>query len=272
VPTATAAERRAPPETSPEAAGRPTSPPHTLRGRLAAYLARAPAESLRFDTAIALYQGAKAGAPESDPGERAWIAVAMRRALAEATKDEDHPHLRLLGRPVAVTRRQVQGFSPPDAGGGAPSPRVNVNRVVTEALYCDRFGLRPATLAYVTGPMRDAGGYHSCHGLWALTLARDRGCPSQAAFAAAAAPLRAEIQAALAAAGPPATLADLDLFAERQLMLLLAGEPPPADLAARLTPAADRLVLRRPHTPLSVHAAALLFWLLSEAAAAPGAP
>ena len=60
---------------------------------------------------------------------------------------------------------------------------MNVNRVIAEALHCDVYGLRRETLTYVSGLMRDDGGYHTAHGVWALLEAGARGCvePSELA-------------------------------------------------------------------------------------------
>jgi hypothetical protein len=79
-------------------------------------------------------------------------------------------------------------------------PRTNVDRIVGEALGCAENGLRPEALAYATGAMRDDGGYQSTHALWALTIARDRGCLPD--FATVAAPLVAELRAAEPPAPP----------------------------------------------------------------------
>ena len=230
----------------------------TLLLGLARHIAGAPEEAIRFDTAIAL-EAARQHLPPSVTGDEAFRR-ARARALAVAARDDDHPHHRLLGREVPLERGRVQGWEPPKSAGAR---RVNVNRVVTEALYCDRFGLRPETLAYIEGAMRDRGGYHTCHGLWALVIARDRGCLSPEAFRQAARPLIAEVEAGLRRDGAPKTPEAEDLFAERHLMRRLAGRPLTSRDRRRLEGLA-RKVARAPATVLSVHTAALLLWGLSQ--------
>ncbi len=225
---------------------------------LARHIAGAPEETLRFDTAVALEAAARRLSPSVTAD--AAFRRARARALAVAARDDDHPHHRLLGREVPVRRVRVQGWEPPK---GASARRVNVNRVVTEALYCDRFGLRPETLAYIEGPMRDGGGYQTCHGLWALVIARDRGCLSSEAFRRAARPLVAEVEAGLRRDGAPKTPEAEDLFTERHLMRRLAGRPLTLRDRRRLEGLAGR-VARAPATVLSVHTAALLLWVLSR--------
>src|SRR5262249_47237297 len=80
------------------------------------------------------------------------------------------------------------------------------------------------------------GGYASTHALWALVIARDRGCLDAKAFAEASAAVRAELRKAQPSEPGPATL-DVDLYGERLLMLLLAGErdATPEAWAAKLT-------------------------------------
>ncbi len=71
----------------------------------------------------------------------------------------------------------------------------------------------------------DEGGYHSAHALWALTFLRDKGCRRKSEVAKAMAELSEELRKAQDAAGPLETTRDIDLFAERLLMLRLAGSP-----------------------------------------------
>jgi len=64
--------------------------------------------------------------------------------------------------------------------------------------------------------MRDDGGYQTCHGLWAFTVAHDRGCATPDSCVE-------DLVSELAKAQPealsePSTL-DIDLFAERMLMI-----------------------------------------------------
>ena len=116
--------------------------------------------------------------------------------------------------------RLSNGWAIP-AGGKVP-----VDFVLIEAAHCADLPWREATSAYVCGPMRDQGGYETAHGLWAFTIAADRDCPVSGACVA-------ELARELAAAQPaslsdPSTL-DVDLFAERMLMVARA-EPALDDL------------------------------------------
>ncbi len=196
------------PATAPDAV--PGTETATAIARAVEWLAAFPADQLRFDAAIGL--AALVRISDSPTAQRAYAA-----ARATADRDTDSPLRRAYddASRVAPTNR----WDVPAAGAA----RVNVNRVVAEALHCDVHPLRPATLAYVTGAMRDGGGYHTAHGLWALVLARDRSCVTAARFATLAAPLVAELRAAQPAVPETVVLA-VDLYAERLLMLILAGE------------------------------------------------
>src|SRR5437879_1119772 len=128
--------------------------------RAAEWLAAFPAEGLRFDAAVGLSQLVKLR-----PDDLA-LRQAFERSRAVAERDADHPQLRFWKSEVRVAKSAVTGWSGSDS-------KVNVNRAVNEALWCDVHGLRPETVKYITGPMRDSGGYRSTHALWALIIARD---------------------------------------------------------------------------------------------------
>jgi len=127
--------------------------------------------------------------------------------------DTDHPHIRLWD----PTHRLPDGVVP-DWTADARA-RVNVNRVLTEALHCSEHGWRAQTTEYVCGAMRDNGGYHTTHGLWALTLAQERDCIESLCTAA----LVDEIAAAQPAVFQPNATLDIDLYAERLLTSCLAN-------------------------------------------------
>jgi hypothetical protein len=175
--------------------------------RAAAWMAAFPTEQLRFDAAIVL---TAIGTRTDD------LRIAAEHARVVADRDLDNPLRRAFDDAYRAGPASTSGWPVPAAG----EPRVNVNRVVAEALHCRENGLRPETIAYATGPMRDGGGYHTTHAVWALVFARDRGCLP--GFDAAVAPLLDELRAAQPAAPDRPALA-LDLFAERLLMLELAG-------------------------------------------------
>ena len=172
------------------------------------WMAQFPSSELRFDAAIGL---TAIRAHLADP----QLDQALAHAREVANRDGDNP-LRAMfdadgGRPANTADWEI-----PDAG------RVNVNRVLAEAVNCAAQGIRPRVLDYVDGAMRDQGGFQTAHALWALCIARDRGCLTLAEFNRRAGPLVAELRAA--ATGQPGTSSqDLDLYAERALMLELAG-------------------------------------------------
>ncbi len=191
-------------------------------GKATEWLARFPEKELRHDAAVVL---ARIKKRFHHPAlERAW-----ERAFAMAARDEADPLGRLIGTRFIPEMKAVQGWIPPAAG----EPRINTNRPLIEALWCDRHPLRKETLAYITGRMRDSGGYHTTHALWALLLARENGCLTPEEFLQLAGPLRAE----LTRAQPkklPSSAADVDLFAERLLFLVLSGPAPRAGRWARM--------------------------------------
>lgn len=178
--------------------------------RAATWLAAFPADQLRFDAAIGL--AAIRARVDSEA-----LRTAYARAREIADRDHDNPMRRAFDDTVRVAKTASAAWPVPKSG----DKRINVNRVLVEALHCKENGLRPETLAYITGPMRDEGGYHTTHAMWALTIARDRGCLPD--FAKRAAPLVAELRAHQPAA-PDKTVPAIDLYAERLLMLELAGE------------------------------------------------
>jgi hypothetical protein len=173
-------------------------------------MARFPPEKLRFDAAIGL-----AAILEHAHGPA--LRTAYNRTKEVADHDTDNP----LRRAFDATNRADKSVT---AGWEIPKPgeRVNVNRIVAEALHCRENGIRPEALDYATGGMRDQGGYQTTHALWALTIARDNKCIPD--FAARAKALIDELRAAEPDKPGPAAL-DVDLFAERLLMLELAGDP-----------------------------------------------
>jgi len=180
--------------------------------RAAGWLAAFPETELRFDAAIGLTMIRR---HVDNPSLR----EAYRRARVVADRDHDHPMRRIWEPDHRVPFKAAGGWDPPAPG----QSRVNVNRVVAEACFCDVYGLRPETLDYISGPMRDQGGYHTTHGLWALTIAHQRGCVDDARFQSLAARLQREIIDAQPQEIDGAATRDIDLFAERVLMLLISG-------------------------------------------------
>lgn len=179
--------------------------------RSAKWMAEFPPEQLRHDAAVGLSQVVKLT-------DSVQLRTAYARARAVAEKDTDHPNRRFFDAEAdgGITKAGVQSWSADDA-------KVNFNRPIGEALWCDVHGLRPQTVTFASGKMRDGGGYASTHALWALVIARDRGCLDAKAFEKATAALRAELRKAQPPEPGPGTL-DVDLYAERLLFLLLAGE------------------------------------------------
>jgi hypothetical protein len=224
--------------------------------RGARFLAAFPEESLAFDAAIGLYEVRKRY-------DSAVLAEADARAQKIAARDRDHPMQRLWNPEMTVTATAVHGWAVTDGA------RVNVNRVVAEALWCDRHGLRPETLAYIGGAMRDGGGYHTTHALWALAIARERGCIDARELRERAAPLVRELEQAQRA--EPTDTKEVDLFAERVLMVLLAD----AEAHTRTHAIARVLAMQQPDgswgkddrpaaTYPRYHATLVAMWALAE--------
>jgi hypothetical protein len=198
-------------------------------GRAAGWLAAFPAADLRFDAAVMLSETRRQ--VDGDALRRAFDVARM-----VADRDDDNPQRRFWVPDLAAPPEHTSRWTVP----ATPGARVNTNRVVAEALYCAENGWRPETMAYVCGPMRDGGGYHSTHALWALDLARRRGCVTKPAFHACARAIAAEVVAAQPARLAPARSLDVDLYAERLLVLARAGWP-----VRRLDPWARALLARQ---------------------------
>src|SRR5262249_39077581 len=152
---------------------------------------------------------------------------ALRRAFAVARPvgdhDDDNPLRRFWVPDFVSPRAHTAEWRVPAAG----EPRANTNRVVAEALHCARNGWRPETTAYVCGPMRDAGGYQTAHALWALVLARQNGCLADEGTRSCIRALADELADAQPATLDPRTTWDVDLYAERTMVVACADYPEP---------------------------------------------
>lgn len=184
--------------------------------RAGLWMSAFPQKALRFDAAIGLHHILQRYQTPS-------LKKAYNRALQQANRDDDNPMRRFWLSTFVSPSKVLQGWSAPGQG----ESRVNVNRVVSEALHCRRHAVRQQTLDYIVGPMRDLGGYHTTHGLWALVLARQRGCLEAKTFRKLATPLVEEIYRHQPAQGPERTTEAVDIFAERFLMVVLAGAEEP---------------------------------------------
>ena len=180
--------------------------------KAAGWLAAFPIDGQHYDAAVGLAAIRRTTDSEG-------LRIAFERARRVADRDADNPMRRAFDETYRAPAEHTSRWAIPGPG----QPRVNVNRVVEEALFCAENGLRPETLAYATGPMRDGGGYFTAHAIWALVLARDRGCLRRARFDRLARPLLDELLGAQPPRPEEGALA-ADLFAERLLMLVLAGE------------------------------------------------
>jgi hypothetical protein len=176
------------------------------------FLERFPEEELRFDAAVGL-NGIRATV---DGGT---LRRAQAAALRVADRDPDHSHRGFWDPEFRPSREAVLGWDP-----HAASRRVNTNSVLSEALYCDRYGMRPALFDYIEKRMRDGGGYRSAHALWALAIARDRGCLSSARGQALLRSLQRELRANQPETVDASNAQAVDLYAERLLMLLLSAD------------------------------------------------
>ncbi len=180
--------------------------------RASSWLAAFPEADLRFDAAIGLHYIRRVV-------DSATLREAWHKAKVVADRDDDHPMHRFWDPKHPARRERVHGWQAPKPGDS----RANVNRVVVEALYCDVHGLRNETLEYLCGPMRDGGGYHTTHALWALLIARDRGCVEEDVFLDTTLAMQQELLDAQPHRLVPKKTLDIDLYAERTLMLALSG-------------------------------------------------
>lgn len=207
----------APTSASPE----PIRPPDTRERivKAAEWMSTFPTEELRLDAMIALSR--VAAVVDAEPVQRA-----LERTRRKVDVDHDHPHRRIWDPQQRAERARVASWTPPRAG----EPRINPNRPISEVLYCAEHGLRPETVEYIGGAMRDEGGYHSTHAAFALAVARDNGCIAAEQAARLTEELARELRAFQPEPFEPATTLDIDLYGERVLMLLLLGDrAPPVD-------------------------------------------
>lgn len=179
--------------------------------RAADWMAGFPAKDLRFDAAIGTDALVKLGHKEFEP------ALAKARVVAE--RDDDNPMLRFLREDFVAPAEAVRRWK----ASGEGEKRINTNRPLIEALHCDRHGLRPETLAYITGTMRDDGGYYTTHAAWALRMARDRACLDAERFEALAGDFAVELKKAQPRPFAPKRHLDVDLYAERIWALEMLG-------------------------------------------------
>lgn len=205
------------------------TPRQTAIERAAAWLAAFPPDELRFDAAVMLH-GIRARV-DSPALREAW-----EHARAAADRDHDHP-LRRLWAPDLTTPASFTTGWPIPARGDA---RAHTERLLVEAVHCDRNGLRPEAIRYACTAMRDEGGYYTTHALWGLVLARERGCGRPEKLRRCVVHLTAELRAAQPPALRPTRTLDVDLFAERSLMACLAGVPQGVERDVDLLVAAQR--------------------------------
>lgn len=179
--------------------------------KLAPFLADWPGDR-RFDAAIAVHEIREV--VDHPDLVRAW---AINRPIAD--RDDDHPHRRLWVEfePAEPTNRWTM---PTDR-------KPSVNNLISEAIWCDRFPIRPEVLQYYSTDMLDDGGYWSTHAGWALALVKERDCIDDERFAELSAPILADVLRHQPRVLAPETVADVDLFAERLNALIWLGHRGP---------------------------------------------
>ena len=226
--------------------------------KASAWMSRFPDGELQFDAAIMLSQ-----IETKVDGDALRRASKLARALAD--RDADHPHRRFYDPSFRSPRKDTASWVAPSAGGA----RVSPNFVLSEALHCAENGWRAETNAYVCGPMRDAGGYHTVHGLWALLIARENGCLQGVPDCSRS--LIDELLAAQPERLEPKKSLDVDLYAERLLMLQksgIAGSPIDAGVTVLLAnqDADGSFGVRIADEPpyFRFHTTAIATWALAE--------
>lgn len=171
-------------------------------------------KDLRHDTAMVLTLVRKILFwPELEP--------CYARIKTQALKDHDHPLNVLIDSGYAknVDLERIRRLPIPEAG----QKRTNVNHIVFRAAHCPKVPFPDKAFAYLVGPMRDNGGFHSTHAMWALLMMRSQGCGQRAKVEKAVASLRDELTKALNASGEMKSTRGIDLNAERILFLVQSG-------------------------------------------------
>lgn len=219
----------------------------------------------RFD---AIVGAAEAASCSEEPALKRVIEAA-RPHLAS---DSNHAMWRFVDPAFPDPGPKLQGWT-----AEAGSPRVNVDYVVIEALYCRSRPWRAQTTAYACGPMRDRGGYHTTHALWALATLVHRGCPLDDELVRCRDALIAELVEAQPAALRPSETLDIDLYAERLLTVELAGGSPETDAWAAALLEAQRpdgswQVPAEEHAYFAFHATLASAWALAAWSAPGGRP
>ena len=188
-----------------------------LRPRVEAAVERAAAWQLAWEGPLRFDSRLAAHAVREHVRTPATAAVVAK--ADGAVDDPDHALMILLDPDAKLPAEAITGWAPPVEG----AERVNVNRVVGEAAHCAEHGLRPEALAYLCGPMRDEGGFHTTHAAWALALAKQRGCVPEACTDS----LVEELVRHQPAPEKVSTTLEVDLYAERLLMVQLLGSEAP---------------------------------------------
>ena len=193
--------------------------------RAGGWLASFPAEDLQIDAAVGLWHIRQH--VQSPSLYRAW-----KRAEEVAERSVDNPMRRFWDPEATAPTSVTAGWDVPAAGAG----RADSTRVVIEALHCAENGWRPEATQYVAGPMRDGGGAHSTHALWAVHLARQNDCLIDAIFNPLVVSLQQELREHQPADFRPESTIDIDRYAGRLLMLVLTEdfEPPLPEWFERL--------------------------------------
>jgi len=177
------------------------------------WLAAFPPEQLRFDAAVGLWHIRQR--VFSRPIRTAW-----GHAREIADRDDDNPLRRFWDASFALPADVTSSWDVPSGS----DERVAPHEVIAEALYCADNGWRPETSRYVAGPMRDGGGEQTAQALWALYLAETNGCLEEGEYLRVAPALQRELRDHQPPEFDPETTADIELYAERILMLLLTGD------------------------------------------------
>jgi len=177
------------------------------------WLAAFPPDRLHFDAAVGLWHIRQR--VYSQPMRAAW-----RRAREIADRDGNNPLRRFWDASLVLPADVTSSWDVPQGSG----ERVDPDRVIAEALYCADNGWRPETSRYIAGPMRDGGGDQTAHALWALSLAETNGCLREGEYLRVAPDLQQELRDHQPSEFDPETTLDIELYAERILMLLLTGD------------------------------------------------
>ena len=190
-------------------------------------------DELGYDAAVGMhYINQTCAIDPADHAAKHWLDLAYKNAMARAAMDNDHPSQRLWNSSFTACASSSSSLLSDLRTYKISSRRINPNRILLAALECaactHNRRMHAEAVEYLCSGMRDNGGYQTTHAMWALVIARDNRCDVSAKCMR---DIRDEILY-FQRSQPPffSSTLDVDLFAERLLMLALAHHPNATEL------------------------------------------